>query len=350
MWRNEPCKQYVPHPSSFTCGRSSRNPFSKLGSKTCKFRSLVDAMAEENLSMAATSGLEKEKGTDVLEVDASLEEKQLESSETTDQALTSRERRQLRKKNRLLSMEPEERKKKKATFEDILIETLQTKKKQKAKVDDSSLDFLEEKGMLWWSLTVSQNAEISVQEELREALRSAFQSLEFETFVPARPTFKVNHKGEALRGLEIMSPGCLYLKCALNQEIVDAALALYRVRGFVSRTTGIGRNQMVIPVEISLKEIESFRKKIETQELVVKEREEAFAAKQRDSVADETEKSTPSKIEVGANVKVVKGTFKDYSGKVESVERKKVKLTIDILGRKAPIEVTVDHVVPVKAA
>jgi len=61
----------------------------------------------------------------------------------------------------------------------------------------------------------------------------------------------------------------------------------------------------------------------------------------------ETEEPTEMKFMVGETIKVNDGPFKDFDGLIEEVsdEKKKLKVSVKIFGRKTPLELNFDQVV-----
>lgn len=61
----------------------------------------------------------------------------------------------------------------------------------------------------------------------------------------------------------------------------------------------------------------------------------------------ETEEATEVKFMVGETIKVNDGPFKDFDGLIEEVsdEKKKLKVSVKIFGRKTPLELNFDQVV-----
>jgi transcription termination/antitermination protein NusG len=151
------------------------------------------------------------------------------------------------------------------------------------------------------------------EDAVAKALKQRVESLEmedkiFNVIVPKEKKIKIkNGKRKSIE--EKIYPGYVLVEMIVTDDSWYVVRNTPNVTGFVGAGT--------TPVPVSLKEIESLKKRIEEEEPQYK-----------------------IEAKVGDLVKIVDGPFKDFDGKISEIdqERGKIKVLVNMFGRDTPVE------------
>lgn len=161
----------------------------------------------------------------------------------------------------------------------------------------------------WYAIHTYSGYEDAVARNLRQRVDSlGMQDKIFNVIVPKEPNIKIKG-GKRVEVEEKIYPGYVLVDMMVTDDSWYVVRNTPRVTGFV----GSG----VQPVPVSKEEVEAL-----------------FARMDKDTTKHEIE------FEVGETVQVNDGPFKEYEGKVNSIdqERGKVEVLVDMFGRETPVE------------
>ncbi len=179
----------------------------------------------------------------------------------------------------------------------------------------------------WYAVQVASGCEKRVKTNLEQRIYTldvADRILQVQ--IPKTPTIKVRKDGSRQHGEEKVFPGYVLVRMIMDDDAWQVVKNTPNVINFVGaeqrRSTGRGRGH-VRPVPLSLSEVERIFKQVQIQEPVVK-----------------------IDMEVGDQIVVLSGPFKDFLGEVIEVspERSKLKALLSIFGRDTPVELEFNQV------
>jgi transcriptional antiterminator NusG len=179
----------------------------------------------------------------------------------------------------------------------------------------------------WYAVQVASGCEKRVKANLEQRIHTLdVANRIFGVQIPQTPTVKVRKDGSRQHGEEKVFPGYVLVRMLMDDEAWQVVKNTPNVINFVGaeqkRHYGRGRGH-VTPVPLSPSEVERIFKQSQIQEPVVK-----------------------IDMEVGDQVMVLSGPFKDFQGEVIEVspERSKLKALLSIFGRDTPVELEFNQV------
>ncbi|XP_034692939.1 uncharacterized protein LOC117919796 [Vitis riparia] len=299
----------------------------------------------------------------------------LDSADT--RPLTARERRQLRN----------ERRESKATTnwrEEVEERLLKKPKKRYASwTEELNLDNLALLGPQWWVVRVSRVSGQESAERLARSLARNFPDIDFKVYVPSVQVKRKLKNGSISVKPKPLFPGCVFLRCVLNKEIHDFIRECDGIGGFVGSKVGNTKRQINKPRPVSVDDIEAiFKQSKEEQEKADKAFEEEQQKEEtinpekliiyphldsKDvtiSVVDSKPKRRSRKaskptadgastakhdklLKPGSTVRVVSGTFTEFSGSLKKLDRKNGKATVGftLFGKETLVDLDVNEIV-----
>ncbi|XP_071716461.1 uncharacterized protein [Rutidosis leptorrhynchoides] len=251
--------------------------------------------------------------------------------------MTAKEKRELRNEKRDLNRSYNWR-------EEVEEKLLQKPKKQFSSwKEELNLDKLAVLGPQWWILKVSRAKGKDTVERLMQSLHKNFPDSEFKVFTAAIYEKNKLKNGKISVKPKPLYPGCVFLNCILNRELHNFIKEdCEGVGGFVGRMVGNTKRQINKPRPVSEDDMEAiFQEVKEKQEASDKafEEEEHLGAVETDnkktlSLSDKkkvvTKRRTrkPSGPLLGSNVRILSGTFADFSGTIKKLDKKRGLATV----------------------
>ncbi|GJX47594.1 plastid transcriptionally active 13 [Tanacetum coccineum] len=262
--------------------------------------------------------------------------------ETTSlSSLTTKEKRELRKVNRDSKI---------GTYnwrEDVEEKLLKKPKKQFSSwKEELNLDLLAHMGPQWWILKVSRAKGKDTVERMLQALHKNFPDAEFKVFTAAVDEKTKLKSGKISIKPKPLYPGCVFLHCILNRELHNFIKEdCEGVGGFIGRMVGNTKKQINKPRPVSETDMEAiFQEVKEKQEASDKAFEEEHLKSLESNIVDKnslslsgkkvvTGKTTkrsrkPSGPILGSTVRIVSGTFTDFTGTIKKLDKKRGLVTV----------------------
>uniref|UniRef100_A0A5B7BM22 NusG-like N-terminal domain-containing protein n=1 Tax=Davidia involucrata TaxID=16924 RepID=A0A5B7BM22_DAVIN len=294
-----------------------------------------------------------------------------------DKLLTARERRQLRNERR----ESKPTNNWKEEVEERLIK--KPKKRYASWTEELNLDNLALLGPQWWVVRVSRVSGHYTAELLARSLARNYPDIDFKVYFPAVQVKRKLKNGTYSIKPKALFPGCLFLRCVLNKEIHDFIRECDGVGGFVGSKVGNTKRQINKPRPVSIDDMEAiFQQAKEEQEKTdqaFKEEQQregilnpeelnlvytdpqsaskdvtesvlASKPKRRSRKASEPlagVQSTGRKLLVpGSTVRVVSGTFAEFTGTLKKLDRKREKATVGftLFGKETSVDLDVNEI------
>ncbi|KDP24511.1 hypothetical protein JCGZ_25075 [Jatropha curcas] len=295
----------------------------------------------------------------------------LHSTDTQQQELTARERRQLR----------QERRESKAGYnwreevEERLIK--KPKKKPTSRSVDLNLDTLADLGPQWYVVRVSRVRSDETAVLIARLLARNYPDLEYKVYAPSiKVKTKLKNGTYSVKPKPVF-PGCVFLWCVLNKEIHDFIRECNGVGGFVGSKVGNTKRQINRPRPVSVEDMEEiFRQAKEEQEKY----DEAFQEEQQEEGALNSEKlvgnenmkldtdSNPTRgsrkisdppvngsprkkksklLKAGSTVRVKSGTFAEFAGILKKLNRKTGEATVGftLFGKETLVDLDLHEIV-----
>ncbi|XP_021765143.1 uncharacterized protein LOC110729677 [Chenopodium quinoa] len=265
-----------------------------------------------------------------------------------EQKLPAKERRKLRN----------ERRESKAFDwkEEVEMRLIKKPKKRYASwTEELNLDTLAQLGPQWWVTRVARVNGHETAEKLARSLANNYPDIDFKLYLPAVQVKRKLKNGTLSIKPKPLFPGCVFLKCVMNKEIHDFIREYDGIGGFVGSKVGNTKRQINKPRPVSEDDMEKiFRQAKEEQEKA----DQAFEDGQKPVLSSEvpqlesesgsletlidsspkrrttkTSESTPKgkkkKIpKIGSTVRVVSGSFAEFSGILKKVDKKNEKVTV----------------------
>ncbi|ELR98589.1 transcription termination/antitermination protein NusG [Gloeocapsa sp. PCC 73106] len=179
----------------------------------------------------------------------------------------------------------------------------------------------------WYAIQVASGCEKRVKANIEQRIRS-FNVADrvIQVQIPHTPTVKIRKDGSRQHLEEKVFPGYVLVQMVMEDDAWQVVKNTPHVINFVGseqkRNYGRGRGH-VRPLPLSSTEVERIFRQAEGQEPVVK-----------------------INLDVGDNIMVLSGPFKDFAGEVIEVspERQKLKALLSIFGRETPVELEFNQV------
>lgn len=179
----------------------------------------------------------------------------------------------------------------------------------------------------WYAVQVASGCEKRVKTNLEQRIHTLdVADRIFQVEIPQTPTVKVRKDGSRQHGEEKVFPGYVLIRMDLDDEAWQVVKNTPHVINFVGaeqkRHYGRGRGH-VKPLPLSFSEVERIFRQVEEQQPVLK-----------------------IDMQVGDQIIVLTGPFKDFAGEVIEVspERSKLKALLSIFGRETPVELEFNQV------
>ncbi len=192
---------------------------------------------------------------------------------------------------------------------------------------DLDLDDVKRKKPHWYAVQVASGCEKRVKTNLDQRIHTldvADRILEVQ--IPQAQIVKIRKDGSRQHGQEKVFPGYVLVQMIMDDDAWQVIKNTPHVINFVGaeqkRRYGRGRGH-VTPVPLTRKEVDRIFKQAEGQDVVVK-----------------------INLNIGDQIKVLAGPFKDFDGEVVEVfpERSKLKALLSIFGRETPVELEFDQI------
>jgi len=161
----------------------------------------------------------------------------------------------------------------------------------------------------WYVLHTYSGYEENVSENLKQRIETmGMEDMIFNVIVPKEKKIKIK-SGKRQTVEEKIYPGYVLVEMIVTDESWYVVRNTPNVTGFVGSGT--------IPTPVSEKEIKSLQKRMGVEE-----------PKYKIDVA------------IGESIKIIDGPFKDFDGKVNSIdeEKGKIKVLVNMFGRETPVE------------
>lgn len=179
----------------------------------------------------------------------------------------------------------------------------------------------------WYVVQVSAGCEKKVKTDIEQRI-NGFDLADrvLEVRIPQSPTVKIRKDGSRYQGEEKVLPGYVLVQMILDDHAWQMVKNTPNVINFVGaeqkRPVGRGRGH-VKPLPLSPSEVDRIFKQMDEAEPVVK-----------------------IDMEIGDQILVLSGPFKDFAGEVIEVsgEKNKLKALLSIFGRDTPVELEFNQV------
>jgi len=169
----------------------------------------------------------------------------------------------------------------------------------------------------WYAIRTFTSHEEKVKTNIdMEVKRLNLQDVVFEVVVPKETVFEIRNGKRKTREKNFL-PGYILVRCLMDNKLKEIITNLPSIVSFVGR-----RND---PTPLQPIEIERIFGRVE----------------ERKDIA-----TVETKFQVGDPVKVIDGPFNTFSGTVKEIneEKQKLKVEVQILGRKTPVELEFSQV------
>ncbi|PWA36559.1 plastid transcriptionally active 13 [Artemisia annua] len=275
--------------------------------------------------------------------------------EEQETILTTKEKRELRKANRDSKI---------GTYnwrEQVEEKLLQKPKKQFSSwKEELNLDLLAHMGPQWWILKVSRAKGKDTVERMLQALHKNFPDAEFKVFTAAVDEKTKLKSGKISVKPKSLYPGCVFLHCTLNRELHNFIKEdCEGVGGFVGRMVGNTKKQINKPRPVSETDMEAiFQEVKEKQEASDKAFEEEHLRSLEANIVDKTGKKVvtgkttkrsrkPSGPILGSAVRIVSGTFTDFTGTIKKLDKKRGLVTVgfSLFGKDTIVDLNLSEIV-----
>ncbi|KAL9225309.1 hypothetical protein vseg_001251 [Gypsophila vaccaria] len=284
----------------------------------------------------------------------SLQQQQQQTTENNEEKkedeskLAPKERRKLRNERRQSNVSNWK--------EEVEMKLMKKPKKRYASwTEELNLDNLAHLGPQWWVLRVARvNADYTA-ERLALSLSNFYPGFEFKMYFPAVQEKRKLKNGTISVKSKPLFPGCVFLRCVLNKEMHDFIRERDGVGGFVGSKVGNTKRQINRPRPVAEEDIEniieqakeeqekadlafhdkyqsnvqSLMPNLDTLTDVVETPLDTNAESEGKKVAEPSRRGRKSKYpKIGSSVRVVSGSFAEFSGIVKKVDKKNGKVTV----------------------
>lgn len=189
---------------------------------------------------------------------------------------------------------------------------------------------MENSEKLWYVLRAIGGKEIKAKENLEaEVKRRGIENLVGEIIVPVEKIY-LQRNGKKVLKERVLYSGYVFVECILNKETLAILPAVQYVLGFLTSEGNRVKN----------------RPSSTNKPLPMRRDEVNRMIGRVDLVADDTREEEVPYV-VGEKVKVIDGSFANFTGEIEEIkeDRKKLIVMIAIFGRKTPLELNYSQVV-----
>ena len=184
---------------------------------------------------------------------------------------------------------------------------------------------MEESGKKWYVLRTVGGKEKRVKESIESEIAAAGLSDHLsQVLIPTERVYQIK-KGKKVSKERTFFPGYILIEAELVGEMVHILRNITNVAGLLEEERTVDGVRKKLPVPLRQAEVNRILGKMD---------ENVDGAEMMD------------RFIVGENVKVIDGPFNSFVGVVEEVneDKKKLKVTVKIFGRKTPLELSFSQV------
>lgn len=179
----------------------------------------------------------------------------------------------------------------------------------------------------WYVLRAIGGKEMKAKENIEsEVKRRGLEDLVGEVVVPVEKVYQ-QRNGKKVVKEHVLYSGYVFVECILSNEVQAVLSNIQYILGFLTNEVRSKSAEQSAPQPMRRDEVNRMIGRV-------------------DQVADDTlEEEVP--YVVGEKVKVIDGSFANFSGEIEEIkeDRKKLIVMIAIFGRKTPLELNYSQVV-----
>lgn len=175
---------------------------------------------------------------------------------------------------------------------------------------------MSDSGKKWYVVRAIGGQENKVKDYIENEMEHAnLKDLMGQLLVPTEKVYQIRNGKKVFKERNYY-PGYIMVEVVLTGEVVHAIKSVPGVIGFLGETKGGD------PVPLRMSEVNRMLGKF-------------------DELAESAEQINIP-FEVGENVKVIDGPFRDFSGTIEKIneEKRKLEVMVKIFGRKTPLELS----------
>lgn len=189
---------------------------------------------------------------------------------------------------------------------------------------------MENSEKLWYVLRAIGGKEMKAKENIEaEVKRRGIENLVGEVVVPVEKVY-TQRNGKKVLKEHVLFSGYVFVECILNKDTMAILPSVQYVLGFLTNSRPPKSGSGVVNIKPQPMRREEVNRMIG----------------RVDQVADDTQEEEVPFL-VGEKVKVIDGSFANFSGEIEEIkeDRKKLIVMIAIFGRKTPLELNYSQVV-----
>ncbi|XP_057527889.1 uncharacterized protein LOC130806717 [Amaranthus tricolor] len=248
------------------------------------------------------------------------------------------------------------------------------KKRYASWTEELNLDNLAHLGPQWWVVRVSRVGGQETAERLARSLVINFPDIDFKLYFAAVQEKRKLKNGSVSIKPKPLFPGCVFLRCVLNKELHDFIRDFVGIGGFVGSKVGNTKRQINKPRPVDEDDMEKIfiqvKEEQEKADLAFEEEqksvlnaevpdltskaidlEELFGSSPKrrnkkipESASKERKKKTPK---IGSTVRVVSGSFAEFSGVLKKVDKKDGTVTVGftLFGKETIADLDINQIV-----
>ncbi|KAH9611077.1 hypothetical protein KSS87_018980 [Heliosperma pusillum] len=229
------------------------------------------------------------------------------------------------------------------------------KKRYATWTEELNLDNLAQLGPQWWAIRVSRVTAHFTADRLALALSNNYPHMDFKMYTPTVKEKIILKKGPISVKPRPLYPGCIFLRCVLNRDIHAFVRDVDGIGGFIGSLVGNTIRQIIKPRPVDEEDMEKIfqeaKREQEKADLAFQEKHKQFLESLMPNLDTlngvlETPLGTSTKIpikkvlessgrgrkskypKIGSSVRVVSGSFAEFSGIVKKVDRKNERVTV----------------------
>ncbi|XP_010693522.2 uncharacterized protein LOC104906463 [Beta vulgaris subsp. vulgaris] len=281
--------------------------------------------------------------------------------EEKEEKLPARERRKLRN---------ERRESKSYNWkEEVEMKLIKKPKKRYASwTEELNLDTLAQLGPQWWVARVSRVNSQETGERLARSLANNYPDIDFKLYMPAVQEKRKLKNGSYSIKSKPLFPGCVFLRCVLNKELHDFIREADGIGAFVGSKVGNTKKQINKPRPVSEDDMEKIFQQAkeeqekadlafqEEQKLVIRQSEmgdletllDTSPKSRRNKIPVSAPKERKKKLaKVGSTIRVVSGSFAEFSGILKKVDKKNGMVTVGftLFGKETIADLDINAIV-----
>lgn len=254
--------------------------------------------------------------------------------------------------------------------------TVKPKKKYTSSTEKLNLDTLALLGPNWWLVRVRQANCHETADRFARAFAMKYPDREFKMYIPAVKVKRKLKNGTISIKPRLIIPGSLFLYCILNKEIHDFIRECDGIGGFLGSTVRNNKREIYRPKPVAADELEAILKQAQEEQELADQEFEKYQAKESSNEDFEAQSSSGSSTKTnyvsptkqkrksrksierenllggydslvpGSSVRVLSGSFTDYTGYLKEVNRKTGKATVGLMlfGKESFVELEVNQI------